>query len=181
MNETEPELDWLQNLLDSSLSRSTKHLRSIITPGERTLTARQLVAVCAGMCTLSIATVTASGEPRVSAVDGHLLHGRWVFSTERSAAKAAHLAARPAVSVACLRGEELGVFTHGRAEPLNPKDGPADPDWPAILDHMTAHYGTSPMTWGDVIYYRLEPHWMVAFASQPAQLLAQLPAANPAT
>ncbi len=165
-----------QNLLDSSLARSTGHLRSIFTPGERTLTARQLVQACAGMCTLSIATVTASGEPRVSAVDGHLLHGRWVFSTERSAAKARHLAARPAVSVAYLRGEEIGVFTHGRAEPLNPEDGRDDPDWPAILEHMTAHYGVSPMTWGDVVYYRLEPHWMVTFASKPDELMAGLDA-----
>jgi hypothetical protein len=126
MYETETELDRLQGLLDESLAGSTSHLRSIITPGERTLTARQLVAVCAGMCTLAISTVTANCEPRVSAVDGHLLHGRWVFSTERSAAKARHLAARPVVSVAYLKGEEIGVFAHGRAETLNPAGGPDD-------------------------------------------------------
>ncbi len=124
MYETEAELDWLQDLLDASIARSTEHLRSIITPGERTLTARQLVAVCDRMCTMSISTVTANCEPRVSAVDGHLRHGRWVFSTARSSAKARHLAARPAVSVAHLRGEELGVFAHGHAEPLNPAGGP---------------------------------------------------------
>jgi Pyridoxamine 5'-phosphate oxidase len=174
MFETEAELAELQELLDASLSRSTEHLRSIITPGERTLTARQLTAVCAGMCTLAISTVTAKGEPRVSAVDGHLLHGLWYFSTARGAAKARHLAARPAVSIAYLRGEEVGVFAHGHAQPLNPAGGPDDPDWPAVLAYMTDYYGSSPLTWGDVVYYRLLPTWMVAFASDPAALMASL-------
>ena len=43
MFETEAELAELQSLLDASLSRSTAHLQSIIKPGERTLSARQLV------------------------------------------------------------------------------------------------------------------------------------------
>jgi hypothetical protein len=174
MFETDAELAEMQELLDRSLSRSTEHLRSIITPGERTLTAAQLSTVCAGMRTLTISTVTAMGEPRISAVDGHLLHGRWYFSTARSAAKAVHLAARPAVSIAFIRGEEVGVFAHGTAQPLNPVGGPDDPDWPALLAYMTDYYGSSPLTWGDVVYYRLLPSWMVAFASDPGALMASL-------
>lgn len=170
MYETEVELDELQLLLDTSLSRSTAHLRSIIVAGERTLTARQLVAVITGMCTLAIATVTAKGEPRISGIDGHFVHGHWIFGTDRSAAKAKHLRTRPAVSVAHLRGEELGVFTHGVAEILNPASGPVDPAWPSTLDHLTKHYGESPLNWGDVLYYRLQPHWMVVYG-EPEKLL----------
>ena len=33
------------------------------------------------MKVLSAATVTAAGEPRISALDGHFLHGTWTFST----------------------------------------------------------------------------------------------------
>jgi hypothetical protein len=172
MHETDSELDELQTLLDTSLSRSTEHLRSIVKPGEHTLSARQLVGVITGMRTLSLATVTAGGEPRISAVDGHFLHGSWIFTTARSAAKARQMAARPAVSAAYLRGEEIGVFTHGAAELLNPAGGPDDPGWPAILDHLTRHYGQSPMEWGDVVGYRLRPHWMVVYASKPAELIA---------
>jgi hypothetical protein len=172
MHETDAELDELQSLLDASLARSTDHLRSIIKPGERTLTARQTVGVITGMCTLSIATVTAHEEPRISAIDGHFLHGRWIFGTSTTAAKARHLKARPAVSVAHLRGETLGVFTHGYAEPLNPADGPEDPQWPAVLAHLTEHYGQSPLEWGEVAYYRLRPSWMVVFAGDPAKLLS---------
>lgn len=171
MHETEAELDELDALLDRSLSGATNHLRSIIEPGERTLTARQLSQVLTGMCVLTLATVTATGEPRVSAVDGHFLHGRWIFSTARSSAKARHLERRPAASVAHLRGEELGVFTHGTADLLNPASGPADPEFGSVLEHLTAHYGVSPLDWGDVVVYRLRAHWMVAYASNPQALL----------
>lgn len=170
MYETDAEIDELQVLLDTALARSTSHLRSIVKAGEHTLTARQLVNVLTGMCTLAISTVTAKGEPRISAVDGHFLHARWIFGTDRSAAKARHIAARPAVSVAHLRGEELGVFTHGTAEILNPAGGPDDPEWPAILEHLSAHYGESPMNWGDSVYYRLRPQWTVAYAASPERL-----------
>jgi hypothetical protein len=164
MFETEEELTGLQSLLDASLSRSTEHLRSIVSP-EHTLGAERLAGVLTGMCVLSLATTTARGEPRISAVDGHFLHGRWVFGTSRTAAKARHLAARPAASVSHLRGEELGVFVHGDVVELNPKDAAPHPAWEATLAHLTEHYGQSPLTWGDVVYYRLEPHWMTVYAS----------------
>lgn len=108
----------------------------------------------------------------MSAIDGHFLHGRWVFGTSTSAAKARHFAVRPAVSVSHLRGEELGVFTHGSAEPLNPVDGPEDPWWRSVLAHLTEHYGQSPLEWGEGVYYRLRPAWMVVFAGDPEKLLS---------
>jgi hypothetical protein len=174
MRETESELDGLQRLLDASLSRSTKHLRGIITAGERTLDARQMVSVLTGMCTLAIATVTSRGEPRVSGIDGFFWHGRWLFGTARGAAKARHLAANPAVSVTHMRGEELGVFTHGHVQVLNPAEGEPDPAWPEIHEHLTGHYGSDPLTWGDVVYYRLDPSWMVCYAFEPEKVMAKV-------
>jgi uncharacterized protein (DUF1786 family) len=174
--ETEAELRELQTLIDASLGRSTAHLQSIITP-ERSLTAEQLVRVLTGMCVLVLSTVTAQGEPRVSAVDGHLLHGRWVFGTSRAAAKARHLRARPAASVAHLRGEELGVFVHGEVEELNRVDGTAHPDWSAIHEYLRGFYGDLSFDWSEVVYYRLRPTWMTVYASDPDKVLA---AAEPA-
>jgi hypothetical protein len=112
MYETSVELKELQALLDASLSRSNEHLRSIIST-ERTLTAELLTQLLTGMRTLALSTVTAQGEPRISGVDGHFLHGKWHFGTARGAAKARHLAARPAASAAHRSGEELGVYTNG--------------------------------------------------------------------
>src|SRR6476619_2495063 len=140
MLETPHETAALQDLLDASHARATGHLRSII-DDDRTLTAEQLVALLTGMKVLAVATVTAGGEPRISALDGHFLHGTWSFSTSGTAAKARHLAARPQTSVAHVDGEEMALFSHGRALPMTPGHA----RWQQTLDHWTGHYGGSPL------------------------------------
>lgn len=170
MQETPEELQELQALLDVSLSRSTPHLRSIIN-SESTLAAGQLTQILSGMCTLALSTVTAGGEPRISGADGHFLHGKWHFGTARSAAKARHLAARPAVSAAHMRGEDLGVFTHGTVEILNPQDGKPAADWLDLLAYFKHYYGDDLFDWdNDVVYYRLHPHWMTVYAADITKL-----------
>ena len=166
MLETPAELAGLQSLLDASHARATDHLRGII-HGDRTLSAEQVVALLPGMKVISVATVTAHGEPRISAMDGHFLHGTWTFSTSRTAAKARHLAARPGVSVAHVDGEQLAVFSHGHVVELG-GDELAEVD-----RHWTAHYGSSPLSWGDVVMYRLDPSWMVGYAWKRDELLAE--------
>ncbi len=172
MRETASELDELQALLDASLSRSTAHLQSIFTA--RTIDAVQLTRILTGMCTLALSTVTAKGEPRISGVDGHFLHGRWHFGTARTAAKARHLAARPAASAAHMRGEDLGVFTHGTVEILNPEGGEPAADWPGLLAYFKDFYGAGAFDWErEVVYYRLHPHWMTVYAPDVAKLLPE--------
>jgi general stress protein 26 len=166
MLETPDDLATLQALLDASHARSTEHLRGII-HDDRTLTAAQIAALLTGMKVISVATVTAHGEPRISAMDGHFLHGTWTFSTSRTAAKARHLAARPAVSVAHVDGEALAVFSHGRAVEIG------GDELRGVDQHWTAHYGSSPLSWGDVVMYRLEPSWMVGYAFKRDELLAE--------
>lgn len=177
MRETTEELVALQALLDRSLSSATTHLRSIV--GERTMTAERLTLVLTGMCTLAVSTVTARYEPRISGADGHFLHGKWHFGTARSAAKAVHLAARPAVSVAHMRGEDLGVFTHGTVETLNPEDAEPAADWPYLLAYFKEVYGGDAFDWDhDVVYYRLHPHWMTVYAPDPT-IAASIAAVQP--
>jgi general stress protein 26 len=167
--ETRAEIDALQRLLDASYAVANAHLRGIVN-GPRVLTARHIVALMTGMKVLSVATVTAAGEPRIGAMDGHFLHGTWTFSTGGGAARARHIAARPSVSVAHIDNEELAVFSHGRAERMREGDG----DWAATLDHWTAHYGESPLAWGDdVRVYRYRPSWMVGYAFDRDGLLAR--------
>jgi general stress protein 26 len=166
MLETPEELAHLQSLLDTSHARATEHLRGII-HGDRTLSAAQIAALLPGMKVISVATVTADGEPRISAMDGHFLHGTWTFSTSRTAAKARHLAARPAVSVAHVDGEQLAVFSHGRALEI------AGDDLAEVDRHWTAHYGSSPLSWGDVVMYRLDPSWIVGYAWKRDELLSE--------
>ena len=167
MYETDDEVEQLQALLDASHAQATDHLRSIINDQSR-LSARDLVALLTGMKVLSVATVTARGEPRISAMDGHFLHGTWSFGTSGDSAKARHLRARPQVSVAHVDNEELGVFSHGSVAEL----AEGDADYDETLEHWTQHYGSSPLSWGeDVRLYRYRPTWMVGYASKRDELL----------
>ncbi|MGW7680076.1 pyridoxamine 5'-phosphate oxidase family protein [Kribbella sp. NPDC054772] len=167
MRETAAEVTELQALMDAVYPTTTEHLRTII-KDQRQLSADVLVQVLTGMCTLSLATVTAHGEPRISAVDGHFLHARWMFTTSGSAAKARHLRARPAASVAYIDGERIGVFTHGQVEFLTPEHS----DFAEIEEYLVGHYGSSPSSWGDdIVYCRLRPTWVVGYGDA-RQLLA---------
>ncbi len=168
MRETPDELEAMQRLLDLSHAGASDHLRGIVSD-QRTLRAADIAALTTGMRLLSLATVTAGGEPRVSAVDGHLLHGRWVFSTSRTSAKARQMHARPGVSASFTAGEEFAVFTHGRAERLDP----GHHDFDEVDGHLTEHYGSSPMTWGDTALYRIEPTWIVGYAFDRDEVLAR--------
>jgi hypothetical protein len=159
MYEELADIAQMQQLLDRSLAKASQHLQSIIRP-DRAVPARELVERLTGMRTLALSTVSPAGRPRISGVDGHLLRGRWIFTTSGSSVKAADLLRRPAVSAAYLEGDTFGVFTHGDAEFL--AAGHSDRSW--IEEHLTRHYGASPSTWGpDIVYIRLNPRWMVGF------------------
>jgi Pyridoxamine 5'-phosphate oxidase len=162
--ETPAEMQALDTLLAASRMRASAHLQVIVTP-EKTFDAAQTIAALTGMRIVALATVTARCEPRISTADGHFLHGRWVFGTDRAAAKATNLAARPAASISYTEGETVGVWTHGHVTTLNPTDGPDDPAWPEVLAHLTRHYGGSPYEWGEIVYYRLDPTWMIAYTN----------------
>lgn len=167
MHESSAEIATLQQLLDRSLAHATGHLRSII-HDRRSLAAAELVQLLTGMKVLAVATVTAKGEPRISALDGHFLHGTWTFSTAGSSAKARHLERRAAVSVAHIDGEQFALFSHGRAELMQP-----GPERDEVDAHWTTHYGSSPWSWADdVRMYRLRMTWAVAYAFDRDELLA---------
>lgn len=164
MYETQSEVDHLDELMARSRSGATPHLREIVSD-EHTFRAQELLPLLEGMRVLTVATVTRRGEPRVSAVDGHFIHGRWTFGTDGRSAKAAHLAARPSVSLSWIDGERVGVFTHGTAAHLTPATPGAD----ETIAHWKRHYGSDPRTWGDdVRLYVVDPTWMVAYRGEGA-------------
>ena len=161
MLETPEEITALQDLMDRSHAGASAHLKDIVS-GSHRLDAPALLAAATGMKVLSLATVTAAGEPRISAVDGHFLHGSWTFGTDGGSVKARHLAARPAVSLAHVDGERCGIFAHGYAHQLLP----TDPGYDETIAHWTAHYGSDPTTWGaDVRMYRAELTWLVGYGN----------------
>ncbi|MFN2518507.1 MAG: pyridoxamine 5'-phosphate oxidase family protein [Jatrophihabitantaceae bacterium] len=163
MWETLDELAALQALLDLSFARASVHLLSIMTP-ERRLRSDRLAAAIPTPAVLNIASVTATGEPRVSAVDGHFLHGQWHFTTAADSPKARQLGARPAISASYTPRDGWGVFCHGRAQLL---DGAGKQ---LLREHFTATYGEDPEVWGSIAYVRIDAAWMVAFAMSDEEM-----------
>src|SRR3954469_282964 len=158
MRETPDELAELQALLDRSFDRASEHLKSIMEPHRR-LSAERLVADLPSPAVLNIATVTAGGAPRISAVDGHFFHGHWYFTTALDSPKSRQLRARPAISASYTPRDGYGVFCHGRVAEIPPGD-----ERQMINDHFVETYGQSAEGLGVVIFYRrMGPGWLVPF------------------
>jgi hypothetical protein len=160
-----PGMDALQELLDASFARSSEHLRSIMTD-ERRLTAERLRAELPCPTVLNIATVTARGEPRVSAVDGHFLHDAWHFTTAAPSPKVRQLRARPAISASYTPRDGYGVFCHGTAVAL---EGAQRAE---LRQHFADVYGADPEDWGDIAYFRIDAQWLVGFAMTAEEMAA---------
>jgi len=174
MHETPDDLAKLQGLLDRSFARAGSHLLSIFDPSRR-LDAAQLSEILSGVRVLNLATVTASGEPRVGPVDGHFHRGRWYFGSSPDSVRFKHIRARPAVSAAHTVGEELAVVVHGTAAVL-------DMSFPAeagLRAQLMETYGTDPafvdylrkreMGWdgwfAGALYARIDAQKMFTFSS----------------
>jgi Pyridoxamine 5'-phosphate oxidase len=161
--ETSDELSTLDSLLAASFERAGEHLVGIISP-DRRLSATDLTRYLVGVRHLVVATVTANGEPRCSAVDGLFLHGQFWFSTSAQSIKAGHLARRTALSAAHVIGDDVGVFVHGRARVVTGGPGEAD----ELRHYWTEVYGASPEDWVatplDARYVAIEASSMYSYA-----------------
>ena len=154
----------LQALLDASFARSSEHLLSIMEP-QRRLSAARLVGDLPCPAVLNLATVTAAGQPRLSAVDGHFMANQWFFTTAVESPKSRQLRARPAVSASYTPRDGYGVFCHGRAISLE------GDDQQPIREHFAEVYGAEPESLGDIAYFRIDPDWMVGFAMTDAEMV----------
>lgn len=164
MLETADELAALQDLLDRSFAASGKHLGSIVT-AERRLTATQVANYLQGVKHVSFATVSNKGEPFVSPLDGWFLHGQFIVSTAGKAMRANHVRRNPAVSLAHVVGDDIGIWVHGRARIAGKGDSLVDE-----YDRLaTQTYGTSPFSWGDVVVMPVEARVMFAYAPDPSK------------
>jgi general stress protein 26 len=148
MHESPADLERLQHLLDESHASMGEHMRSILTP-ERRMTAEELVATLQGMRLLSLATVTAKGEPRVGAVDGHFYRGQFWFGSAPDSVRFRHIRRRSSVSAIHLDGEELGVTVHGTAILVDVHA----PEHREFRDYCLRLYGESWNEWGAPAQY----------------------------
>jgi nitroimidazol reductase NimA-like FMN-containing flavoprotein (pyridoxamine 5'-phosphate oxidase superfamily) len=170
VHETPDDVTTLQRVLDQSYENAGAHLRSIFTP-QRRVSAADLVAVLRGVCILDLATVTSKGAPIVAPVDGLFFRGRFWFGSAENSVRFRHIRARPSVSGAHTRGEDLCVIVHGTAREIDKSDSQSE----AFREYNREVYGPEWDSWGywpSMPYAVIEPHRMYAAAMRPEVLKA---------
>lgn len=164
MFESDAEVAELQRLFDETLKRANPHMASIVNR-KRRLNARQVVTYLQGTRHVAFATVSPEGEPRVSPLDALFIHGRFTMSTGLRATKVRHLRANPACAAVHMDGDRIAVVANGRVEWI----APDHPDHDEIHATWQKTYGSDPYTWGDVVFFRLNPTTMWAYAFHPEE------------
>lgn len=164
----------LQALLDRSYEQAGAHLRRITTP-ERRVHAEQLIQELGGMCLLALATVTADGRPVVGPVDGIFHRGSFHFGSAADSVRARHIRARSYVSATHVPREEFSVTVHGRAVPVDIRDGSPGSFRRTLLEIYVPRYGAEWETdfldsdsdgegaGGSPVYWRIEAERMFTF------------------
>jgi hypothetical protein len=162
MRETAEDLERLQRLIDEGRASAGAHMRRIFTE-ERTVDAGGLAARLDGIQVLHLATVTATGEPRVAPVDGIFFRGRFHFGTAPDSMRARHLGARPSCSATVTHGEDFCVIVHGTASEV---DVSTDPVRAQLLDLYVPRYGADWEAFMDAHpFWRIEPERLFCFAT----------------
>jgi hypothetical protein len=165
--ETDEEIAELQRLFDETMRHANPHMRSIVNERRR-LSARQVATYLQGTRHVAFATVGPEGEPRVSPLDSLFIHGRFTLSTGQRATKVRHLRANPRCSAVHMDGDRVAVVANGVVEWI----GRDHPDHELIHTTWTETYHSDPYTWGDVIFFRINPRSMWAYAFHPEEFPA---------
>lgn len=142
MHETTQDMGALRALLDQSHARAGSHLQSIFQAVTR-MSAEDVVAEMTGVQVLNLATVTAACEPRVAPVDGLFYRGHFHFGSSDESVRIRHIRARPQVSAAHTRGEDLTIIVHGRAVEVDVRA----PEHAGFRSYLIEVYGPGWESW----------------------------------
>lgn len=163
MDETPDDLRRLQAVLTESIVHAGPFLRRSFQMPQHSLTAAQVARALQGSVTVALATVTARGEPRVAPIGALFYRGCLYIPTVAQAARARHVALRPAVSLTYFSGNGLAIIIHGQARILTPTD-----DAFVALEHLQrAETGASVRAWGEGIYLHIEAERIFTYAREP--------------
>ncbi len=169
MHETAVDLRELQDLLDRSHADAGPHLRSVFTEPHH-VDAAALTELLVGVQILDLATVSAASRPLVAPVDGIFFRGHWYFGSSPDSVRMRHVRARPAVSAAHTRGEELAVIVHGDAHLVDLGAPEHEGFRGALLDTYVPVYGPSwePFA-AEAQYARIDPRKLFAVRFDPTE------------
>ncbi len=164
MRESPSDLTNLQNLLDSSIEQAGSFLRDSMELDSNSLTAKQVARRLEGLRTVSLASVTARGEPRVAPITAIFIAGHYVVPTVVDAARSRHLRRRPGVSLTEYSGNDMAITVHGQAAFVDS----GHPDFPALDElYQSISRGERPSSWGGggPLHIRVVPDVMYATAT----------------
>jgi hypothetical protein len=163
VHETPEDIKELQKLIDDSYANAGAHLLAIHTP-KRRVKAKALAPYLTGVRVLSLATVTARGEPLVGPVDGLFYRARFWFGSSPESVRFRHIRARPSVSASYTEGEQLAVIVHGTAREVDL----AAPENEGFRSYLRDVYGKGWDSWGSGSPYAvIEPRRMFTYGAVP--------------
>jgi hypothetical protein len=165
MKETKEDIELLQGLVDHSIEKAGNYLRACFEMPQHSLTANQIVRHMQGFKTVALATGTAQGEPRVAPVGSIFYRGQFHIPTVTSAARARHVAKRPAVSLSYFDSNDLAIIVHGNGEVLAQEH----PDFGELDGILKEINGRGVLDWGDGVYIRVLADKLFTFARHPEQ------------
>jgi Pyridoxamine 5'-phosphate oxidase len=163
MRETWDDLVRLHTLLARSIEQAGPYLRSSFQMPERSLSASQLTTYLEGIRFVSLATVTARGEPRAAPAASLFYRAAFYIPTVKTAARVLHLARRPGVSLTHFVENELAIIVHGHAAILTP----ANPAFAVLEELHRSFAGQSVRDWGEAVFLRVDADAIYTYAREP--------------
>jgi hypothetical protein len=163
MRETWDDLARLHALLSRSIEQAGPYLHASFQMPERSLSAAQLTAYLEGIRFVSLATVTARGEPRGAPAGGGFCRSAFYIPTIRASARVRHLARRPGVSLTHFVENDLAIIVHGRAAILTP----GNPAFAVLEDLHRSFAGQSVRDWGEGVFLRVDADAIYTYAREP--------------
>lgn len=155
--------DELQAIIDRSTRAAGPYLRRTFELPDHALSAAQLTRYWDGRRQVALATVTASGAPRVAPVDA-LLRGASVYvPTARDAARVKHVRANVKVSCTHWVADQLAMLIHGEAEVVEP----SHPDFEDVDRSYAESWWLPLRASGSGVYLRIAPDRVFTWARDP--------------
>jgi general stress protein 26 len=158
--ETEAELSELEQVIEKSRTRSGDHLGSLFAQGEW-LSGREVAHRLQGIRNVALATVNSRREPRVAPMEAALFHGKFYIAVQGDSNRVEQLARTPAASITYTRDDDVLIIVNGNATFVHRGES----DFDGLDAEWNKKYGRN--VWDAMIFIRLEPTSMVAFALNP--------------
>jgi general stress protein 26 len=158
--ETEAEAAQLETLLESSRVKSGDHMNSLFGVGEW-ISGKQVTHHLQGIRAVALATVNSKLEPRVAPMEAALFHGKFYVAMQAESIRVRQLARRPVASLTYTRDDDVLITVNGVTTFVRK----GEPDFAGLDAEWNKKYGRN--VWETILFVRIQPTHIVAFALNP--------------